>query len=140
MRKIFGLVVKRDTTIANVIAMPMLPFITCTINFYSSAFMPLLLASEDYFAIPSSQLGRATATVTIWAQLLPLIMTPFMTYVYEVVGRRVPVTYSLITTNILVWLMPKIAPNFTLLCIIRAILGFNNTLIIGAPLITDYIK
>ena len=120
--------------------MPLLPFITCTINFYAMAFMPLLLENKDYYAIPESELGRATSIVLIWSQLLPLMMTPFMTYVYEMVGRRLPVTYSLICTNILVCMMPKVAPNFTMLCILRAIIGLNNTLIIAAPLISDYVK
>ena len=131
---------KRETTIWNLIAMPMLPFITCTINFYATAFMPLLLASEDYFAIPPSELGRATAVVIIWSQMLPLVLTPFLAYVYEIIGRRIPVTYALLSTNVLIWLMPKVAPNFTLLCGLRAVIGLNNTLIIGAPLISDYVK
>lgn len=131
---------KKQTSIWNLIAMPMLPFITCTINFYAMAFMPLLLYSEDYFAVPESELGKATAIVIIWSQLLPLLMTPFLTYVYETVGRRLPVAYALLSTNLLVYLLPKVAPNFTLLCILRAIIGLNNTLIVGAPLISDYVK
>ena len=120
--------------------MPMLPFITCTINFYAMAFIPLLLASPDYFDIDKSNLGKATALTLIWASLLPLIMTPFMTFVYEGIGRRIPVTYSLLTTNILIWMMPKVAPNLTILCALRAVVGFNNTLTMAAPLISDYIK
>ena len=51
--------------------MPMLPFITCTINFYAMAFIPLLLASPDYFDIDKTSLGKATAMTLIWASLLP---------------------------------------------------------------------
>jgi len=118
----------------------MLPFITCSINFYAMAFMPLLLASEDYYAIPKNELGRATSLTLIWSQLLPLIFTPFMTFVYETIGRRIPIYYSLLCTNFLIWLMPKVAPNFTLLCSLRAVVGLNNTLTMAAPLISDYVK
>ena len=118
----------------------MLPFITCTINFYAMAFIPLLLASPDYFDIDKTSLGKATAMTLIWASLLPLILTPFMTFVYEGIGRRIPVTYSLLTTNLLIWMMPKVAPNLTLLCALRAVVGFNNTLTMAAPLISDYVK
>lgn len=107
-----GLAVKKETTVWNLIAMPLIPFITCTINFYAMAFMPLLLANEDYFAIPKSELGKANAMTIIWTQILPLIMTPFMTFVYETIGRRIPVTYSMLSTNFFIWLMPKVAPNF----------------------------
>jgi len=47
--------------------MPMLPFISCTINFYAMAFIPLLLGSPDYFNVDSSNLGKATAMTLIWA-------------------------------------------------------------------------
>lgn len=120
--------------------MPMLPFITCTINFYAMAFIPLLLASPDYFDVEKENLGKATAMTLIWAALLPLLLTPFMTFVYEGIGRRIPVAYSLVCTNLLIWMMPKVAPSFYLLCTLRAIVGFNNTLTIAAPLISDYIK
>ena len=86
--------------------MHLLPFITCTVNFYAMAFMPILLQSKDYYAIPESELGRATSTVIVWSQMLPLISTPFLTYVYETIGRRFPVAYALLTTNLLVFLLP----------------------------------
>lgn len=139
-RYLCGLSVKKETTYWNILAMPMLPFITCTINFYAMAFIPLLLASPDYFDIDKTSLGKATAMTLIWASLLPLILTPFMTFVYEGIGRRIPVTYSLLTTNLLIWMMPKVAPNLTLLCALRAVVGFNNTLTMAAPLISDYVK
>jgi len=63
-----------------------------------------------------------------------------LTYVYETVGRRIPLTYALLCTNLLFWMMPRVAPNFTLVCAIRAIISLNNTLLLGAPLISDYIK
>ena len=59
--------VKKDTTIWNVIVMPLLPFITCTVNFYALAFLPLLLESEDYYAINTSELGHHTSLVTVYA-------------------------------------------------------------------------
>ena len=132
--------VKKETTYWNLIAMPMLPFIICTINFYAMAFMPLLLSSEEYYAIPDSQLGKATANVIVYSQILPLLLSPCLAYVYEMVGRHIPVAYALLSTNILIWLLPKVAPNFTLLCVLRSIIGLSNTLIVGAPLISDYVK
>ena len=59
---------------------------------------------------------------------------------YETIGRRFPVAYALLTTNLLIWMLPQVAPNFTVLCILRAIIGLNNTLIVAAPLISDYVK
>ena len=100
----------------------------------------MLLQDEDYFHVPLPELGKATSIVIVWAQILPLIFTPFLTYVYETIGRRIPLTYALLCNNLLFWLMPRVAPNFTLLCAIRAVISLNNTLLLGAPLISDYIK
>ena len=66
--------------------------------------------------------------------------TPFMTYVYELVGRRIPIAFALLTTNVIIFLMPKVAPNLQVLCALRAIVGLNNTMIMAAPLISDYVK
>ena len=43
VKYLMGMAVKKDTTYWNIMLMPLLPFITCTINFYATAFMPLLL-------------------------------------------------------------------------------------------------
>lgn len=67
-------------------------------------------------------------------------MTPFLTYVYETIGRRIPVSYALLSMNLFIWLMPRVAPNYELLCVLRALIGLSNTLIVGAPLISDYVK
>ena len=122
------------------IVIPLVPFIAATISFYSTTFLPLLLQHVDYFHISQSELGKATSTAIVWSQILPLIFTPFLTYVYEILGRRIPIIYSLFCSNLLFWLIPKVAPNYTLLCLLRAIIGLNNTLLIGAPLISDAIK
>ena len=67
-------------------------------------------------------------------------MLPFLTYIYEVVGRRLTISYALLSTVLLVILLPLCAPSFVLLCLVRAIIGMSNSLLIGAPLISDYIK
>ena len=63
-----------------------------------------------------------------------------MTFIYEMVGRRIPIWYSMLATNALIFMMPRVAPDFTVLLILRAIVGLNNTLIVAAPLISDYVK
>ena len=63
-----------------------------------------------------------------------------MTFIYEMVGRRIPIWYSMLVTNALIFMMPRVAPDFTVLLILRAIVGLNNTLIVAAPLISDYVK
>ncbi len=58
--------VKRETTIWNAIAMPMMPFILVSVNTFVLLVTPLILEDEDYFAIPKNEIGRATAKTLIW--------------------------------------------------------------------------
>ena len=71
---------------------------------------------------------------------MPIILFPFLTYIYEVLGRRLTICYALFSTVLLVMLMPLVAPNFGLLCAVRALIGTSTSILLGAPLVMDYIK
>ena len=67
-------------------------------------------------------------------------MAPFLTYLYEVAGRRLTITYALFSLVLLVMLMPIVAPSFAMLCLLRGVIGISTSLLCSAPLISDYIK
>jgi len=102
--------------------------------------MPLLLESSDYFNIEKSTLGKATSMTLIWATVIPLILTPVIAFLYEGIGRRIPVIASMIIIHVTIWLMPQVSPNFTMVCVLRALLSVCNTIGCSAPLISDNIK
>ena len=62
-----GISVKKDTTSWNLAVIPLIFFISGSFNFYTTTFLPLLLQHEDYFDIPKSELGQATALVLLWS-------------------------------------------------------------------------
>ena len=71
---------------------------------------------------------------------MPIILLPAYALVYEILGRRIPVAFALVATCSSLFLFPKVSPSFTTLVILRAVIGLNNSLVIGCPLITDCIK
>ena len=54
---ILGMVVKKDTTIWNLIAMSAFPGLMAGNVSFLSALLPLILQSEDFYAIDKSELG-----------------------------------------------------------------------------------
>ena len=99
-----------------------------------------MLASADYFAISGDEIGRAMSTVIISAQILPLLLAPITTYLYEILGRRTTLTCVVIIITIPSFFQPIIAPHFYILFALRALIGMGNFLIHGAPLVADYVK
>ena len=137
---LFGLKVKKDTTRANIIAIPLLFFVCSTANFYSSTLLPLLLADKKYFGIKQSELGTATSTVIFWAQVVPLVTFPLYAFIFEFLGRRIPILFSMCFILVSNYYYPRVAPQMSHLITLRVFLALANTIIIGTPLISDYIK
>ena len=108
--------------------------------FFANTLTPMLLQSPDYYHIDKSVIGSYTSRALHWAQLVPIILLPFYALIFEMIGRRIPIAFALISTCVSLFLFPKVSPNFTLLVVLRALIGFNNNLVIGCPLITDSIK
>jgi MFS family permease len=135
-----GMKLKSGISKVNVVAIPLIYIIMNALAFYAGSMLPLILSSEDYFAIPEDVIGKVTARVLIWSQVISLIALPFATFVFEIFGRRAPIAMVLLTTIIFVHLYPIVAPNMTYLIAIRCGIAVNNCMILGIPLITDYIK
>ena len=139
-RYICGMAVKKNATAWNVFAEPLLCFLGISEVFYQLKIMPLLLKSEDHYAIPTSELDAASTTVIVCSCASSLIMAPIITYLYEIAGRRFTILYSLFSTVLLLILMPIVAPSFTMLCIVQALIGVSTTLLFSSPLVSDYVK
>lgn len=41
---------------------------------------------------------------------------------------------------LLIWLLPRTAPNFAVLCLVRTLISYFNGFLVTSPLIADYIK
>lgn len=139
-RFLFGLSVKKDTSYLNLLAMPLNPFVVSASCTFVSATMPLLLADGEYFGIDKSELGRTTSWILSVTMLVTLIATPFVAFVFEIFGRRLPLMTVMTLSVILIWLIPRVAPNLMCLCALRCLIGLNNTMVNAAPLAVDYVK
>lgn len=74
------------------------------------------------------------------AHIISFFFLPFTTFVFEFFGRRIPIAWGLISTAVALFLYPVVAPNVNLLIMCRTTIVINNSLMLGVPLVTDYIK
>jgi predicted MFS family arabinose efflux permease len=140
VNRVLTFVVKRGTTAVNVMAIPIIFFVISNVLFFANTLLPLLLESPDYFAIDSSVLGTYTSYALFWAQLGPCLLLPVYAFIFEMVERRIPIAFALVTTCMALYAFPRVAPNYNALVFLRALIGLNNNLVISCPLITDCIK
>jgi len=131
---------KRETTHWNILALPLTSMIAVSAGGYVNANMPFLLRDEEYFDFKFSEVGDRTGTALFWAYLASTIVTPFLGYIYDVVGRfwfMVPAMFSI---TFFVGILPYMSPNFTMLIIMRAAIAIIINIISVNPLIIDYVK
>lgn len=102
--------------------------------------MPYLLRDADYFDIPFNQTGRAAGQVLFYAYLISTIVTPFLGYVYDLVGRfwfMIPACFAL---TFFLSIVPFSSPHFWILCSVRAVMSIIINVVHVSPLLVDYVK
>ena len=72
--------------------------------------------------------------------LTALACVPFVGYIYELLGRRCVILSCLFLSCALLVVVPYTSPNYTLLVIVRSILGALESFASTNPLIPDYVK
>jgi MFS family permease len=65
--------------------------------------------------------------------------TFFVSYIYEIVGRKITLAMSFFLTSIIFYYLPYTAPNFSYLIVARCMIGVTMAAPLSNPLIADYI-
>ena len=102
--------------------------------------MTFLLQSDRHFFINQEGIGVANSKVLFSACAMSLIFTPATGYLFDLFGRRIPLLIALLGSILLTFLIPHTAPSFPWLCFVRSLIGLCNTILMGSPLIADYVK
>ena len=139
-KTIFGIKVKKETTIANLMGLLVTPLVAIAAGSYINAMMPYLLQDEAYFGIEFANVGSKAGEVIFWAYLLSTLVTPFMGYVYDILGRFWFIVPSCFFLSLMIAIVPLSSPHFWLLCAFRSIMSMLINVIHVNPLIIDYVK
>ena len=135
-----GLNVKKDTTWPNVLAIFYVPFIDSATAAFYNAQMTFLLESPDHFAIPRDKIGRANSIILFAVYFSSLVLMPYNGYIYEIFGRKGPLTLCPFAIALFIWMLPQTSPSFAWLCFVRSATSYFNGFLVTSPLIADYIK
>ena len=132
--------IKKETTIWNLMAIFVAPLVSVVAGAYVNAMMPYLLQDKDYFNIPFENVGSVAGQVLFWGYLVSTIVTPFIGYVYDILGRFWFIIPSCFVLALQLSIIPYSAPHFWLLCVFRSLMSCLINTIHVNPLIMDYVK
>ena len=122
MKTIMFLKVKKETTLANVLALFVIQMCSISAHSYTTRNMQFLLASWDHFDIKFTDMGTYSGKVLFWALIVGTILTPVFGYSYDIFGRKWLIICTLIVTSLQMSFLPAAAPNLALLIFFRIIL------------------
>lgn len=92
------------------------------------------------FNIPADEIGRVTSDLTIYSIPFSLVTTFFVSYIYEILGRKITLFMSFFLTSIIFYYLPYTSPNYTYLIMARCLIGVTMSAPLSHPLIADYIN
>lgn len=110
------------------------------IGVYMNAQLAYMLPDKDYFNIPRSDIGMQTSNLTIYSLPFSLITTFFISYAFELLGRKLTISLSYATTALCYLILPRTKPHFWLLAAVRCAIGVTMAGPISHPLINDYVR
>ena len=110
------------------------------IGVYMNAQLAYMLPDIHYFNVPESDIGMQTSNLTIYSLPFSLITTFFISYAFELLGRKLTLSLSYATTAICYFLLPHAKPNFWMLVGLRCAIGVTMAGPVSHPLINDYVR
>ena len=105
-KQLMGLKVKKDTTWLNLLAIFYVPFIDFGSAGFYNAQMTFLLESPDHFAVSRDQIGRANSIMLFISYFTSVLLTPWNGYIFEIFGRRGPLTLCPFACALFIWMLP----------------------------------
>jgi predicted MFS family arabinose efflux permease len=107
---------------------------------YMNTQFPFMLRKKDMFNIPESEIGTATSNLAAYSLPGTMVTLFFASYAYEILGRRWTLFVSFFTTSGLYYLIPRAAPDYNKLMVIRCLIGVTMAAPVAHPLCADYIQ
>ena len=110
------------------------------IGVYLNAQLAYMLPDKHYFSISRAEIGMQTSNLTIYSLPFSLITTFFISYAFELLGRKFTISVSYVLTGIIFFIIPYTKPHFWFLAVMRCAVGVTMAGPISHPLINDYVR
>ena len=99
-----------------------------------------MLEDKHMFNIPPDEVGQVASDLTIYSLPFTMVSTFFVSYMFELVGRKWTIFFSFLFTACLFVLLPYTAPNLSHLILVRCMIGVTMSAPLANPLVPDYVK
>ena len=106
-----GIKIKRGFGWLQFITLPVLSCAIVMVGAYLNAQQAYMLEDKNMFNVPSDEVGQIASDLTIFSIPFTMVSTFFVSYIYELVGRKLTIFVSFLTTAMLFAYLPYTAPN-----------------------------
>ena len=107
----------------NFLAIPLATMTTAYMGTFSNVAIIFLLKSPEYFGIASNEIGRVSNDIIFYGLVFQILMSLGVGYIYELLGRRLTLSLSVLGASIVVAFIPHVAPSLTALTGLRLIIS-----------------
>lgn len=99
-----------------------------------------MLEDPKMFNVPSERIGQVSSDLTIYSLPFSMVSTFFVSYIFEIFGRKITLFMTFFLTSIIYFFVPYTAPSLNLLIVLRILIGVTMSAALSHPLIPDYVK
>ena len=91
------------------------------------------------FNIPKNKIGTEISNLVVYSLPFTMVTLFFVSYAFEILGRKWTLVMSYLSTSIMYFLMPRTAPSYGELMGVRCVIGITMAAPLAHPLIADYV-
>jgi MFS family permease len=139
--KVFlGVNLKEGYSVANFLAIPL----TSSTMIYAGTFMNVailfLLKDPEFYAVPEGEIGRVTNYIIFYSQLMVAPFILVVGYIYDIIGRKLTIFFTLVPAAILMMYIPDAAPSINMVIVLRLGIVTAISTLSSHPFINDYVS
>jgi MFS family permease len=135
-----GVSLKEGYSIANFLVIPL----TSSTMIYAGTFMNVailfLLKDPQFYAVPEGEIGRVTNYIIFYSQLLVAPFILVVGYVFDIMGRKLTIFFTLLPAAILMMYIPDAAPSINMMIVLRLGIVTAISTLASHPFINDYVS
>jgi len=117
----------------------MISFATVMVGVYMNTLLTFMLPYDGMFNIPTNQIGMQTSNLVVYSIPFTIITLCFISYAFEILGRKTTIFYSYFFTAVLYFMMPYTSPNYDQLMLVRIGIAISMAGPTAHPLVADYV-
>ena len=101
--------------------------------------LTFMLPVKELYNIPKSEIGMVSSNIVVYSQPFTIISLCFVSYAFELLGRKKTIFYSYVLTAIFYFFMPMTSPSYGWLLVVRIGMGISMAAPLAHPLVADYV-